>query len=39
MENASNNQKYELAASYRDQIESLKHTCEQSIVSGEKGRC
>ena len=37
MENASNNQKYELAASYRDQIESLKHTSEQSIVSGEKG--
>ena len=37
MENASNSLKYEVAANYRDQIEALRHTCEQSIVSGEKG--
>ena len=37
MENASDNQNFELAAKFRDQIESLRHTCEQSVVSGEKG--
>jgi len=37
MEKASKNLKYETAASYRDQIESLRHTCEQSTISGEKG--
>ena len=37
MEVASNKKKYEDAANYRDQIESLRHTCEQSVVSAEKG--
>ena len=37
MDAASKDLKYEVAANYRDQIESLKHTSEQSIVSGEKG--
>ena len=37
MEDASSEQQYELAAGYRDQIESLRHTCEQSSVSSEKG--
>ena len=37
MEDASSKQKYELAANYRDQIESLRHTCEQSSISSEKG--
>ena len=33
----SKEQKYEDAANYRDQIESLKHTSEQSAVSTDKG--
>lgn len=37
MEESSGKQKYEAAANYRDQIESLRHTCEQSIVSSNKG--
>ena len=37
MEEASSKQKYESAANYRDQIESLRHTCEQSSISSEKG--
>ena len=37
MEHASNNLKYEDAANYRDQIESLKHTSERSAVSTNKG--
>ena len=37
MEHASDNQNFEIAANFRDQIESLRHTCEQSVVSGEKG--
>jgi excinuclease ABC subunit C len=37
MEHASNSQNFESAANFRDQIESLRHTCEQSVVSGEKG--
>ena len=37
MEVASEDQKYEVAANYRDQIESLRHTCEQSAISAEKG--
>ena len=37
MDEASSNLKYESAASYRDQINSLRHTCEQSVISGEKG--
>ena len=37
MENASKELKFESAASYRDQIESLRHTCEQSAISGDKG--
>ena len=37
MEHASNNLKYEDAANYRDQIESLKHTSEQSAVTTDKG--
>ena len=37
MEDASSKQKYESAANYRDQIESLRHTCEQSSISSEKG--
>ena len=37
MENASEELKFEIAASYRDKIESLRHTCEQSAVSGDKG--
>ena len=37
MEKASKEQKYEDAANYRDQIESLKHTSEQSSVSTNKG--
>ena len=37
MEDASKKQKYESAANYRDQIESLRHTCEQSSISSEKG--
>ena len=37
MEKASKEQKYEDAANYRDQIESLKHTSEQSSVSTDKG--
>ena len=37
MEHASDNQNFESAANFRDQIESLRHTCEQSVVSGEKG--
>ncbi len=36
MENASEELKFEIAASYRDKIESLRHTCEQSAVSGDK---
>lgn len=37
MEHASDSQNFESAANFRDQIESLRHTCEQSVVSGEKG--
>ena len=37
MEHASSNLKYEDAANYRDQIESLKHTSEKSAVSTDKG--
>ena len=37
MEESSKKQKYEAAANFRDQIESLRHTCEQSIVSASKG--
>jgi excinuclease ABC subunit C len=37
MEESSKKQKYEAAANFRDQIESLRHTCEQSIVSANKG--
>ena len=37
MEHASGIQNFEAAANFRDQIESLRHTCEQSVVSGEKG--
>ena len=37
MEHASDSQNFEKAANFRDQIESLRHTCEQSVVSGEKG--
>ena len=37
MEESSGKQKYEAAANFRDQIESLRHTCEQSIVSSKKG--
>ena len=37
MDKASGDLKYESAGSYRDQINSLRHTCEQSAISGEKG--
>ena len=37
MEDASEKQKYESAANYRDQIEALRHTCEKSPISSEKG--
>ncbi len=37
MDKASNNLNYESAASCRDQIDSLRHTCKQSTISGEKG--
>ncbi len=37
MEDASEKQKYESAANYRDQIEALRHTCEKSTISSEKG--
>ena len=37
MERASTDLKYETAANFRDQIESLRHTCEQSSISGDSG--
>ena len=37
MEKASKDLNYEVAATYRDQIESLRHTCEKSSISNESG--
>lgn len=37
MEKASKDLNYEMAAGYRDQIESLRHTCEKSSISSDSG--